>query len=200
MEKVFDMRLKWPHGIPAYLSETPATRSLWIWFSPANGQPLQRAAHLRLVGTNAIDIHYLAGAPKEYVERRGRYETLLVDKVSHEDVPSYVVNDDAKDFLIDGAPGLYVVEAHTNATQFKTGLGLSIKTLKDAEEDSNMGGRVPIEKVEKTPYAMRIEDYMQTLEKSSSLQIQTIHGPDFYRLDRISATGWADFLFSDPAK
>ena len=61
------------------------------------------------------------------------------------------------------------------------------------------GWQNPIERVEKTPYSMTLEDYFADLSKKGTLEKYVIEGVDFYRAHRINDTLWPDFVFRGDA-
>ena len=95
---------------------------------------------------------------------------------------------------------LYIAEAHSAGTVFKQGLGIYFRPTFSKPVLRYMQGRAPVEQREPSPYGVSIEAYLAGLQRLRRLNAPVYFGADFYRLHRLTATGWPDFLFGPPAK
>ncbi len=93
------------------------------------------------------------------------------------------------------SPGLYVAEAHSAGTLWKSGLGILLRRSFAYEYQKYFQGRPPIERVERAPWTLSLDGYLETLKPRDGRSHFVYQGAAFYRLHRIAQTGWPDLLF-----
>lgn len=195
VKSIFKVKVNWPHGVPAYVKEEVdqdhperlLSRNVYLWV-PKQEESL--LLQLRLFATEKADMEFVAvpegATPGDYF--KGSNSSWLVNRIEKQ-FPAFVfVNDFPED-------GLYVAEGHTNATQFKQGMGIFLgQSLEDIDATYTLG-RVPLEQIETAPFAMNLETYFQDLKEKGKLNEFPIKGVDYCRLSRIDSTLWLKFLF-----
>lgn len=187
--EIFGHKIAWPSDVKAYLTESPdprrrnrlGSRTLSIWI-PKKGKT--RAVRLSLAATEHVQIDYLSGKPEAYLADPEKWARLRVGSARHEVAPYTAALDFPRDHL-------YVGEVHSNGAHLKRGMGVFLgRELKD-DDSPYQWGRMPLEKVEPTPYAWTLEKYFQDLAPPK------VMGEAFYRVHRINETSWPDFLFGE---
>ena len=208
LDHVYRLKARWPSGIAAQLFETvgdavPRQRTLSIWIDRGSQQKLDVELMLQLPGTREIVIEYLSGTstatadPLGYLRKRPGSAARRVGRET-QSVPSYAINTDPQLFARQGGAGLYVAEAHTNGVYHKHGLGIFMRRDFPAPIYRYQRGRIPIERVEKTPYALRLEEYLNSIPEQIAGQSLPLPGVECYRAHRIHETRWDEFLFGSP--
>lgn len=210
LTRVLNWKLSFPHEVPAYLTvKENGVRILSIWAPKLKTKPLDYKLALRFYATNRVIVEYVTGDPEAFLKKKNGYEAQLVkrEKVEYE---HSVYNTDPK--LFPTAPGarlpLFVAEAHSNGAHYKEGFGIFLG-LKFDPEANYENGRLPLETVEARlglkPFSLTLEkfrneqaDIEAALKKAGDPTELVLKGAPFYRLHRISQTGWADLLGAKP--
>ena len=207
--RLFNVTLTWPKGVAArYTGEllpstarplVPRKRTLSLWFPRQTATaPLSLSPVLSLPGARTLRIEYVSGLQGSTPQDHSKevLQTVI------QDCPLYTEQ------LQAAAPPspatlpqeLYIAEAHSAGTVFKQGLGIYFRPTFSKPVLRYMQGRAPVEQREPSPYGVSIEAYLAGLQRLRRLNAPVYFGADFYRLHRLTATGWPDFLFGPPAK
>lgn len=178
---LFDLQIKWPLGIPARFVEQVSKsgvrqRTLSVYFASRNKESLDERPVVGLPGTREVSIEYFSAGPKLLTKQRV-------------EIPDHIV------YHSPSKTGLYVAEAHSNSTLYKHGLGILLLRTFNENEQPYWDGRSPLELLERPPLSLRMEHHLGDLEQKGELYRAVYRRADFYRLHRISETGWPDFLF-----
>lgn len=185
IKALFDLTVHWPEGSEGYLVESPdlqfeLRRDFYLWI-PRNKNNVQ--GNFNLIGTDEVRTYYLHAHSADFPVG-GDGQLLLWEEAFER--PTHHIQ-------FDFSNRLYVAEGHTNGTAFKQGIGIYLSpTIPPLSEATYQRGRTPVEKVERYPFALSLEDYFKMKESQGF----PIAGEDFYRLHRIAEIGWADFLFN----
>lgn len=215
--QLFNLQLIWPKEVPAYLTEYPPNpktllpradkprRILSLWIDKGSTPSLHREVLLSLPGSPAITIDYPAAAPLHQPEIPGFLTawtgpSALPLASQSVRLPAYALR--ASLTPLPGEPaseptGLYVAEAHSAGTLYKSGLGILLRRVFAYEYQKYFQGRPPIERIEPTPGKLKLDGYLESLRPRDGHSHFVYQGAAFYRLHRIAQTGWADLLFGN---
>lgn len=190
-----------------YVPRPAVRRNVWIWLTESReGVGIDRSVILPVAGSWFFGVHLVkSGSPENFMKwpYSKRDKATVKTKVS-----PFVVVSHPEHLKIENVPGpgLYVAEGHSNGTLFKHGLGIWLVHDVDGDDPETpyQRGRVPIERVTGTPYST-LEQYFAALkaanpEKDLNKALRydlSVKGRDFYKLHRITETGWPRFLFSE---
>ncbi len=187
INSIFLLPLNWPQN-PAFISKNNDKLQLSIWIDLLNRK--KRKLFLRLPATLNYIITYLNSTPLDYIRNPQKNEQLVLSIKKYQ-YPLYVIKDSNE------LSPLYVVEAHSNGTKFKNGLGIFLGHSLPIDEPYYCG-KVPIEYVEPYKYAWSIETYEKWFNEQKDSSNLVKCGFDFYRLHNFQElTNWIDFLKGD---
>ena len=119
INEFLNIKVKWPHGIPAYITESPnrekkaaTQRILSIWVPLNEKNQHQAKLIFTLPGTESIHVEYIAKDPLIYINQKPGFESLRVGQSTTAVAPAVYVSGTKN--------GLYVAEAHSSRQPFQT--------------------------------------------------------------------------------